>query len=139
LLIFLTITIKVGAYEKVYEDISKLDDVYLIDKWFRIDLKPFKSILLNIVKKWSYMFKNYLMNDVTDSLKELDDFIREKDNFLLVEIKEDDYDGLVCMVKNLNAVQEKMCIYDSLFDPMKKKIDLLKTYGQEVPDDVFDR
>jgi dynein heavy chain len=85
------------------------------------------------------MFKNYLMNDVTDSLKELDDFIREKDNFLLVEIKEDDYDGLVCMVKNLNAVQEKMCIYDSLFDPMKKKIDLLKTYGQEVPDDVFDR
>ena len=133
------ITLKVGAYEKVYEDISKLDDVYLIDKWFRIDLKPFKSILLNIVKKWSYMFKVYLMTDVTDSLKELDDFIREKDSFLLIEIEEGDYDGLVSMVKHLNEVQEKMPGYDSMFDPMKKKIDLLKNYGQEVPDDVFDR
>lgn len=102
-------------------------------------MKPFKAILTNTVKKWSYMFKNYLMTDVTDSLKELEAFIEEKDQCLLAEIKEGDYQSLVDRVGHLNQVQEKAIIYDNLFDPIKKKIELLKSYGQEVPDDVFDR
>ena len=48
----------------MFEDISKLEDVNIIDKWFRIDNKPFKQSLLDIIKKWSSMFKNHLMNDV---------------------------------------------------------------------------
>jgi dynein heavy chain, axonemal len=59
---------QVDTYEKIYEDVYKLDDVCLFDKWFRIDIKPFKVILLNTVKKWSYMFKHYLLDDVTDRL-----------------------------------------------------------------------
>jgi dynein heavy chain, axonemal len=59
---------QVDTYEKIYEDVYKLDDVCLFDKWFRIDMKPFKVILLNTVKKWSYMFKHYLLDDVTDRL-----------------------------------------------------------------------
>lgn len=57
---------QVDQYEKTYEDVSKLDDVTLIDKWFRVDSKPFKTSLLNTIKKWSYMFKQYLMDDVTN-------------------------------------------------------------------------
>lgn len=57
---------QVDQYEKTYEDVSKLDDVTLIDKWFRVDGKPFKTSLLNTVKKWSYMFKQHLMDDVTN-------------------------------------------------------------------------
>ena len=56
-------------YEKIYDDVSKLDDIRLIDKWFRVDSKPFKTVLLNTVKKWSYMFKQHLMDDVTNRLK----------------------------------------------------------------------
>lgn len=59
-----------NTYEKIYEDVSKLEDVRLIDKWFRVDSKPFKTVLLNTVKKWSYMFKQHLMDDVTSRLIE---------------------------------------------------------------------
>ena len=52
------------TYENIYNDISRLDDAFIIDKWFRVDNKPFKTILLNTVKKWSYMFKHHLMDDI---------------------------------------------------------------------------
>jgi dynein heavy chain len=130
---------QVDQYEKTYDDVSKLDDVTLIDKWFRVDGKPFKTSLLNTIKKWSYMFKQHLMDDVTNSLKELDDFIKDKDKHLVKEVKEGDFEGLVSMMGHLGAVREKTNTYDNMFEPIKKKIELLKNYGQEVPDDVYDK
>ncbi len=130
---------KVDQYEKTYEDVSKFDDIQLIDKWFRVDSKPFKTALLNTIKKWSYMFKQHLMDDVTNSLKELDEFIKEKDKHLVNEVKEGDFEHLVAMMGHLAAVREKTNTYDNMFDPIKKKIELLKSYGQEVPDDVYDK
>jgi dynein heavy chain len=130
---------KVDQYEKTYEDVSKLSDITLIEKWFRIDSKPFKTGLLNTIKKWSYMFKQHLMDDITNSLKELDEFIRDKDKELAKEVKEDDYNHLISMMGHLGAVREKTAQYDTMFDPIKKKIELLKAYGQECPDDVYDK
>jgi dynein heavy chain len=130
---------QVDQYEKTYEDVSKLDDIRLIDKWFRVDSKPFKTALLNTIKKWSFMFKQHLMDDVTNSLKELDEFIKNKDKELVKEVKEGEYEHLVAMMGHLGQVREKTAQYDNMFDPIKKKIELLKTYGQEVPDDVFDK
>jgi dynein heavy chain len=57
---------QVNTYEAIYEDVSKLSDLFIIDKWFRVDSKPFKTALLNTVKKWSYMFKQHLMDDITN-------------------------------------------------------------------------
>jgi hypothetical protein len=58
--------LQVDTYEHLYDDVTKLDDIRILDKWFRVDSKPFKQGLLNIVKKWSFMFKQYLMDDVTN-------------------------------------------------------------------------
>ena len=111
----------------------------MIDKWFRIDNKPFKSGLLNTIKKWSYMFKQHLMDDIVNSLGELDQFIKAKDKELVKDVPAGDYANLVAMMGHLGAVREKTTQYDTMFDPIKKKIDLLKTYGQEVSDDVYDK
>jgi hypothetical protein len=43
------------------------------------------------------------------------------------------------MMGNIGTVRDKMNQYDNMFDPIKKKVELLKSYGQEVPDDVFER
>lgn len=85
------------------------------------------------------MFKQHLMDDVTNSLKELDEFIREKDKSLVKEVKEGEFESLVSMMGHLGTVREKTNTYDNMFDPVKKKIELLKSYNQEVPDDVFER
>jgi dynein heavy chain len=108
-----------------------------LDKWFRVDNRPFKAALLNIVKKWSYMFKQYLMEEITSSLTELDEFVKQKDKELVKEVPEGNYERLTTMMDNLGAVRSKTEQFDGMFDPIKKKIELLKNYGQEVPDDVY--
>jgi hypothetical protein len=69
----------------------------------------------------------------------LDEFIKEKDKHLINEVKEGDYDHLVSMMAHLGAVREKINTYDNMFEPIKQKIELLKNYGQEVPDEVYDK
>jgi dynein heavy chain, axonemal len=43
------------------------------------------------------------------------------------------------MMAHLGAVREKINTYDNMFEPIKQKIELLKNYGQEVPDEVYDK
>ena len=38
----------------------------VMEEWFRVDARPFKQALLNIIKRWSYMFKQHLMEHVTN-------------------------------------------------------------------------
>ena len=130
---------QVDTYESIYEEVSKFEDTKILDRWFRVDSRPFKQALLNIAKKWSYMFKQHLMDDVTNSLQELADFIKLHDKGLGVTVNEGDYESLVEVMAHLGAVREKQPIYDSMFEPLKQKLELLKSYGQEINDDVYDR
>lgn len=40
------------------------------------------------------------------------------------------------MMGHLMAVKEKQPVADNMFEPLKDTIELLKTYGQELPDEV---
>ena len=119
--------------------------------WFRVDNRPFKNALRNIVKRWSLMFKQHLIDHVTNSLNDLNDFIKVSDNnFLIVcfnfkqrvksglsvTVEEGDYDGLVDVVMNLLAVKDRQPTTDNMFEPLKQTIELLKTYNQEMPDEI---
>lgn len=72
-------------------------------------------------------------------MKELDDFIKEKDKHLVKDVAEGDYNSLTDMMGHLGAVRGNTEKFDGMFDPIKKKIELLKSYGQEVPDDVYSK
>ena len=89
----------------------------MFDKWFQVDSRPFKQALLNIVKRWSFMFKQHLIDHVTSrlaksfsadcvhecaytfvrfcSLHDLEQFIKMTGGGLAGEVQEGDYDGLV--------------------------------------------
>lgn len=56
---------QVDSYESVYEEVQKLELVHAFDGWMRVDARAFKSTLLNIIKKWSLMFKQHLIDHVT--------------------------------------------------------------------------
>jgi hypothetical protein len=73
------------------------------------------------------------------SLKDLDEFIKNKDGHLANEVKEGDYNHLIQMMSNLGDVREKTQLFDTMFDPLRFKIDLLKSYGQEIPDDIYEK
>ena len=56
---------QIDSYEKLHEDVCRLEPVRVFDSWMKIDTRPFKASLLNIIKKWSLMFKQHLVDHVT--------------------------------------------------------------------------
>ena len=43
-----------------------INAVHVFEGWFRVDARPFKHALLNIIKRWSFMFKQHLIDHVTN-------------------------------------------------------------------------
>lgn len=58
--------VQIDSYEKLYEEVCRLEPVKVFDSWMKIDVRPFKASLLNIIKRWSLMFKQHLVDYVTN-------------------------------------------------------------------------
>ncbi|XP_066292954.1 dynein beta chain, ciliary-like [Branchiostoma lanceolatum] len=127
---------QIDTYEKIYDDLTQVAPTRVFDQWFRVDIKPFKQGLLNTVKRWSLLFKQHLIDHVTNSLQELSDFINVANSGLSQEVEEGDYDGLVGVMGHLMAVRDRQATTDEMFEPLKHTIELLKTYDQEMSEEV---
>ncbi|KAL2078484.1 hypothetical protein ACEWY4_026169 [Coilia grayii] len=127
---------EIDTYENLYKEVSMLENSTLVEQWLQIDTRPFKHVLLNITKRWSLMFKQYLIDRVTNSVKELDLFIKERKCGLSKTVEEGDYDGLVEVMGHLMRVKDRQAATDTMFDPLKETIEFLKEYGEELPDEV---
>ncbi|XP_078609718.1 dynein beta chain, ciliary-like isoform X2 [Branchiostoma floridae x Branchiostoma japonicum] len=127
---------QIDTYEKIYDDLTQVAPMRVFDQWFRVDIKPFKQGLLNTVKRWSLLFKQHLIDHVTNSLQELQDFIKVSNEGLSQEVEEGDYDGLVGVMGHLMAVRDRQATTDEMFEPLKHTIELLKTYDQEMSEEV---
>ncbi|XP_033732158.1 dynein beta chain, ciliary-like [Pecten maximus] len=127
---------QIDTYEKIYEEAEQVEPIMIFETWFRVNSKPFKQALLNTIKRWSFMFKQHLIDHVTNSLRELGDFIKTTDGGLTKPVEEGDYNGLVECMGYLFAVKERQATTDEMFEPLKQTIELLKTYEQEMPEEV---
>uniref|UniRef100_F6SMV4 Dynein axonemal heavy chain 9 n=1 Tax=Equus caballus TaxID=9796 RepID=F6SMV4_HORSE len=129
--------VQIDSYEKLYEEVCRLEPVKVFDNWMKIDVRPFKASLLNIIKKWSLMFKQHLVDYVTNSLEDLEVFIKNSESGLLKKVEKGDFKGLVEVMGHLVALKERQSSTDEMFEPLKQTIELLKTYEQELPETVF--
>ncbi|XP_056142990.1 dynein axonemal heavy chain 11 [Lampris incognitus] len=123
--------------EDLYAKITKLEDFRVFDGWFRLDIKSFKMSLLNIIKKWSWLFKEHLMAHVTDSLDDLKEFLQVTAEGLGQPVSEGDHRGLVKVMSHLLAVRDRQTAIDNMFEPLKDTIALLERYGETIPDQVY--
>ncbi|XP_044152524.1 dynein axonemal heavy chain 9 [Bufo gargarizans] len=128
---------QIDSYEKIYEEVNQMEPVNVFDCWMRVDAHPFKSALLNVIKRWSLMFKQHLIDHVTNSLADLEEFIEVAEHGLSKQLNEGDYNGLVEIMGHLMAVKDRQSSTDELFEPLKQTIELLKVYEQELPDEVY--
>ncbi|XP_063817028.1 dynein axonemal heavy chain 9 isoform X3 [Pseudophryne corroboree] len=128
---------QIDSYEKIYDEVNRLEPVNVFECWMKVDSQPFKSALLNVIKRWSLMFKQHLIDHVTNSLLDLEDFIKLAKQGLSKQLKEGDYKGLVEIMGHLMAVKDRQSSTDELFEPLKQTIELLKVYEQELPDEVY--
>uniref|UniRef100_A0A8D1TE13 AAA+ ATPase domain-containing protein n=1 Tax=Sus scrofa TaxID=9823 RepID=A0A8D1TE13_PIG len=128
---------QIDSYEKLHEDVCKLESTKVFDGWMKIDVRPFKASLLNVIKKWSLTFKQHLVDYVTHSLADLEAFIKDSESGLLKKVEKGDFKGLVEIMGHLMALKERQSSTDEMFEPLKQTIELLKTYDQELPETVF--
>ncbi|XP_053153093.1 dynein axonemal heavy chain 9 isoform X3 [Hemicordylus capensis] len=128
---------QIDSYEKIYEEVSHLEPVSVFGSWMKVDAHPFKTSLLGIIKRWSFMFKQHLIDHVTHSLTDLEEFIKIAEIGLNNTVEKGDYDGLVEVMGHLMAVKDRQTSTDEMFEPLKQAIELLKLYGQELPEEVY--
>uniref|UniRef100_A0A8P0TQY4 Dynein axonemal heavy chain 9 n=1 Tax=Canis lupus familiaris TaxID=9615 RepID=A0A8P0TQY4_CANLF len=128
---------QIDSYEKLYEEVCRLEPIKTFDSWMKIDVRPLKASLLNIIKRWSLMFKQHLVDYVTDSLADLEVFIKNSESGMLKKVEKGDFEGLVEVMGHLMALKERQSSTDEMFEPLKQTIELLKTYEQELPEMVF--
>ncbi|XP_068610643.1 dynein axonemal heavy chain 9 [Brachionichthys hirsutus] len=128
---------QVDRYEKIYEEVQGLEPVHVFLGWMRVDGRSMKSALLNVIKRWSFMFKQHLIDYVKNSLSDLEEFISITKAGLSHQVEEGDYGGLVGVMGHLLAVKERQNTTDAMFEPLKQTIALLKVYEQDLPDVVY--
>ncbi|XP_008933470.1 PREDICTED: dynein heavy chain 9, axonemal-like, partial [Merops nubicus] len=128
---------QIDSYEKIYEEVSRIEPSRIFQGWMKVDARPFKASLLNVIKRWSLVFKQHLVDHVTHSLADLDEFIKTADKGLSKKVEKGNYDGLVEIMGHLLAVKDRQSVTDAKFEHLKQTIDLLKTYEQPLPEEVY--
>ncbi|NWT53909.1 DYH9 protein, partial [Erythrocercus mccallii] len=126
----------IGSYERLYEEVAAMEPVRTFQGWLRLDARPFKAALLNEIKRWSLVFKQHLLDHVTHSLADLDEFIQAAEKGLSRKVEKGDYSGLVEVMGHLLAVKERHSATEAMFEPLKETIELLRSYEQQLPQEV---
>ncbi|XP_070822029.1 dynein axonemal heavy chain 11 [Chaetodon trifascialis] len=128
---------QIDYYEDLYAEIAELEDFRVFNGWLRVDIKFFKLSLLNTLKKWSWLFKEHLLTYVTNSLDELQKFVRAAVEGLGQPVAEGNHCGLVEVMSHLLAVRDRQAATDKMFEPLRDTIILLEQYGVTIPDQVY--
>uniref|UniRef100_A0AAY4DTA3 Dynein, axonemal, heavy polypeptide 9 like n=1 Tax=Denticeps clupeoides TaxID=299321 RepID=A0AAY4DTA3_9TELE len=128
---------QISVFESLYEKVCAFEDGMIFCGWCQVDIKPFKVTLMNIIKKWSWMFKEHLLNHVNESVRDLALFIENTDFGLHKKVKDGDYAGLVDIMGHLMAIRDRQLSTEQHFRPLKSTADLLKSYGQQLPENVY--
>ncbi|CAB1446422.1 unnamed protein product, partial [Pleuronectes platessa] len=128
---------QIDYFEDLYTEISKLEDFSVFNGWFKVDIKFFKVSLLNVVMKWSWLFKEHLLTYVTNSLDELQMFVRATVEGLNHPVAKGDQHNLTELMSHLLAVRDRQTATDKMFEPLRDTIILLERYGVTVTDQVY--
>ncbi|NXY11890.1 DYH9 protein, partial [Pteruthius melanotis] len=127
---------QMGSYERLFEEVTRMQPVRAVQGWLRLDARPFKAALLNEIKRWSLVFKQHLLDHVTHSLADLDEFIQAAERGLSRKVERGDRGGLVEVMGHLLALKERRRATDAMFEPLKETIELLRAYEQQLPEEV---
>ncbi|XP_043549538.1 dynein axonemal heavy chain 11 isoform X1 [Chiloscyllium plagiosum] len=127
---------QINIYETLYIQISAFEDVHTFG-WFQVSIKPLKLSLLNIIKRWSWIFKEHLLNHVITSVNQLLSFITITEEGIAKKVQDGDYVGLVQIMAHLMAVRDRKSAANDTFESLKETAELLKTCGQQLSEHIY--
>uniref|UniRef100_G3PRS5 Dynein axonemal heavy chain 11 n=1 Tax=Gasterosteus aculeatus TaxID=69293 RepID=G3PRS5_GASAC len=127
---------QINLFESLYVRVSKMEDRKVFCGWLQLDVRPFKHTLMNVIKRWSWMLKEHLLNHVKHSVRELSSFVVDTAHGLSNKVSDGDYAGLVDIM-HLMAIRDRQISNEQHFQPLQSTAELLKTYGQQLPESVY--
>ncbi|XP_021270931.1 dynein heavy chain 17, axonemal [Numida meleagris] len=128
---------EINACEELCKEVSGFASTVVFGGWLQSDCRPFKQMLLSAVRSRGRALRQHLTDHVTSSLQELEAFIKEATAGLSKPVGEGDYNGLVEVMGHLMRVKDRQVTTDKMFEPLKETIALLSTYGEEMPEAVY--
>ncbi|KAG7259758.1 hypothetical protein CRUP_010534 [Coryphaenoides rupestris] len=128
---------QINLFESLYVRVNKMDDRRVFCGWLQLDIRPFKHTLMNTIKRWSWMFKEHLLNHVNKSVRDLSTFVQDTARGLASKVSDGDYAGLVDIMGHLMAIRDRQISTEQHFQPLTSTAELLKTYGQQLPESVY--
>uniref|UniRef100_A0A8C4HJQ5 Dynein, axonemal, heavy polypeptide 9 like n=1 Tax=Dicentrarchus labrax TaxID=13489 RepID=A0A8C4HJQ5_DICLA len=134
---------QINLFESLYIRVSKMEDRRVFCGWLQLDIRPFKHTLMNVIKRW-----NAHMNSANTHIclsflidknyrKELSSFVEDTAHGLSKKVSDGDYAGLVDIMGHLMAIRDRQISTEQHFKPLKSTAELLKTYGQQLPESVY--
>ncbi|XP_077301132.1 dynein beta chain, ciliary-like [Arctopsyche grandis] len=131
---------QIDVFENLYKECDKLPETRLFNGWLLLDMKRLKQSLLNAICKWGNVFKQNIVDYVENRLNDLDEFIEQASKSLCSDLKDNDYEGLLCVMGCLIKVRERQVnSTQAMFEPISEQIELLKTYGVEFLEESYDQ
>ncbi|XP_056152705.1 dynein axonemal heavy chain 17-like [Lampris incognitus] len=130
---------EIDKSENLYNEMCNLENSVLLQGWLQIDIRPFKYSLLHNIKLWSLMFKQHLIDNISNRLQDLEDFINEMKVGLTKTVQEGDYQGLLEVMGHLIRVKGRQAVTDSMFASLKDTIEFLRVYGEALPDEIHEK
>lgn len=127
---------EIYSYQELQTEISNVPSFIDPIHWLRVDLKEFKSSMLFEIRQWIKLFIGYLKNHVIESLQELEDFIERSKLILNQEIEKHEFDKLVEILSILSQVEQRTLETDSMFEPLKNEVELLKKFNEELEPNI---
>ncbi|XP_063367395.1 dynein beta chain, ciliary-like [Cydia amplana] len=131
---------EIDKFNAMYDEVAALSRSYLCNGWLELDLKLLNQAIMNIICKWSNMYKQNLKDHVLHSLNELQDFIAYATKELSVELGDEDYEGLLQVMRVFNEVKARVDAgTDTMFEPLRDIIYALKEYGVDFPEETYEQ
>ncbi|XP_065549706.1 dynein axonemal heavy chain 17 [Lathamus discolor] len=127
---------EIDTCEMLCEEVLGFANTKVFGGWLQSDCRPFKQALLKTIKDRGLALRQHLIGHVTNSLMDLEEFIKDANTGLSKPLEEGDYDGLVAVMGHLMRVKERQATTDTMFQPLKEAIALLSTYGVEMSEKV---
>ncbi|KAI8812367.1 dynein heavy chain and region D6 of dynein motor-domain-containing protein [Cladochytrium replicatum] len=127
---------EIRKFEGIHKTVMNIETDVVFQGWYRVDAKPLKQALNIVVKKWSYTLTKYLSDESVSTLEELNKFIKTSKKGLQGKIEEGDYGGLVAAMGLLHGIKYRTASIDTMFEPLRKTLNLLRQFGVEMPDEI---
>ncbi|EFC48546.1 hypothetical protein NAEGRDRAFT_55628 [Naegleria gruberi] len=122
---------QIKKYHNIHEQIKELTACDNAG-WLRVDAKPIKQELLKICTSWEKLFSNFLVQNVSERLNDIYQFMNTVESGIDKEVTDGDITTLREVIRYIRDIKSETESENGIFQPLQEIVVLLSQYGIEL-------